>query len=119
LFDREPEVMGSNVSITNSRQIVEKLTRKALKGLSEVSVVASAGGGMIVWAVKIKSLHSYNFYNVRAVELGSPGIAPSEIGSEVKAVNLAESFLQDGQLSAGTYAVMFRIGDTNTFYVPV
>jgi hypothetical protein len=53
------------------------------------------------------------------VEIGEAGSLPVEYGSQMKAVNLAESFLQDGQLPAGTYVLMCRVGDKNVFYTPV
>jgi hypothetical protein len=42
-----------------------------------------------------------------------------EIGGQMQAVNLAESFLETGQLLAGTFVVMSRVGGKNVFYVPV
>ena len=87
--------------------------------MQEVSVVTSPGARAAGWAVKVKSLFSYNVYNVRVVVIGDAGTLPVEIGAQTEAVNLAESFLQDGQLSAGTYAVMFRVGEKNVFYAPV
>ena len=87
--------------------------------MQEVSVVISPGARAAGWAVKIKSLSSYNVYNVRAVVIGGAGTLPVEIGAQMQAVNLAESFLHDGQLAAGTCAVMLRVGEKNVFYVPV
>jgi hypothetical protein len=84
--------------------------------MQEVSVVTSPGARAAAWAVKVKSHSSYNVYNIRAVEIGQPGSLPVEIGAQTEAVNLAESFLQQGQLAAGTYVVMFRVGDKNVFY---
>jgi len=84
--------------------------------LNEVSVVTSPGARAAAWAVKIKNLFAYNVYNVCAVEIGQPGSLPVEIGQQMQAVNLAESFLDQGTLSAGTYAVMSRVGDKNVFY---
>jgi len=84
--------------------------------MREVSTVASPGARAAAWTVKIKSHSSYNVYNVRTVEIGEPGSLPVEIGTQTKAVNLAESFLQQGQLAAGTYTVMFRVADKNVFY---
>jgi len=84
----------------------------------EVSVVTSPGARAAAWAVKVKSNSSYNVYNVIAVVIGDAGTIPSEIGKLMQAVNLAESFLQQGTLPAGTYAVMFRVGDKNVFYAP-
>ena len=81
----------------------------------EVSVVTSPGARAAAWAVKVKSNSSYNVYNVVAVVIGDAGTVPSEIGNQMQAVNLAESFLSQGTLPAGTYAVMFRVGDKNVF----
>jgi hypothetical protein len=85
----------------------------------EVSVVTSPGARAIAWAVKVKSNSSYNVYNVVAVVIGDAGTVPAEIGQQMQAVNLAESFLEQGTLPAGTYAVMFRVGDKNVLYAPV
>ena len=82
----------------------------------EVSVVTSPGARAAAWAVKIKSNSSYNVYNVIAVVVGDAGTVPAEIGQQMQAVNLAESFLQQGTLPAETYAAMFRVGDKNVFY---
>jgi hypothetical protein len=87
--------------------------------MNEVSVVTSPGARDAAWAVKVKSLLSYNVYNVRAVEIGEPGSLPVEIGGQFQAVNLAESFLDTGQLSAGAYVAVLRVGSKNVFYAPV
>jgi hypothetical protein len=87
--------------------------------LQEVSVVTSPGARAAAWAVKVKSLVSYNVYNVCAVQIGDPGSLPVEIGQQMQAVNLAEPFLDEGTLSAGTYAIMSRVGDKNVFYAPI
>ncbi|MCX5636650.1 MAG: hypothetical protein NTX52_03015 [Planctomycetota bacterium] len=84
----------------------------------EVSVVTSPGARAAAWAVKVKSNSSYNVYNVVAVVVGDAGTVPADIGKQMQAVNLAESFLEQGTLLAGTYAVMFRVGDKNVFYAP-
>lgn len=88
-------------------------------GPSEVSVVVAPGDRATSWAVKVKSNISHNFYNVRAVEIGGPGSLPVEIGDEMKAVNLAEDFLQAGGLASGTYVAMHQVGDKNVFYTPI
>lgn len=84
--------------------------------MQEISVVTSPGARATAWAVKIKSLSSYNVYNVCAVEIGEPGSLPVEIGQQSRAVNLAESPLQQGTLPEGTYVLMCRVGDKNVFY---
>ncbi len=111
--------MSNQNGIVGSQQILEQLGRQGLQGRQETSVVTSPGARVAAWAVKIKSLSSYNVYNVRAVVIGDAGSLPVEIGGQMQAVNPAESFLEDGQLSAGTFAVMFRVGEKNVFYVPV
>ncbi len=109
--------MSDGANIVNGQQILERLTRKGSEQIQEVSVVTSPGARTAGWAVKVKSNSSYNFYNVIAVVIGDAGSIPVEIGGQTQAVNLAESFQQQGTLSAGTYAVMFRVGDKNVFHV--
>lgn len=111
--------MSSHTDIINPQEILNRLYRKASDERPEVSVVTSPGGKPAAWAVKVKSLSSYNIYNIRAVVIGEPGSSPTEIGQQTQAVNMAEPFDQEGQLSAGTYAIMFRVGGKNVFYVPV
>ena len=84
--------------------------------MREISVVTSPGARAAAWAIKVKSHSSYNVYNVVVVVIGYPGSIPVEIGQQTQAVNLAESFLQQGTLQEGTYAVMSRVGDKNVFY---
>ncbi len=110
-------VMGSGANIVDSQQILERLARKGSEQIQEVSVVTSPGARTAAWTVKVKSNSSYNIYDVVAVIIGDAGSIPVEIGGQTQAVNLAESFQQQGALSAGTYAVMFRVGDKNVFHV--
>ena len=112
-------VMSNGDNIINSREILERLSRQGSQETREISVVTSPGARAAAWAVKVKGLSSYNVYNVRVVVIGDAGSVPVEIGGQMQAVNMAESFLEDGQLSAGTYAIMFRMGEKNVFYVPV
>ena len=108
--------MSGKTGTTDSRQLLERLSREGSQGTDEVAVVMSPGGRTTAWAVKVKSNASYNVYNVVTVMISVPGLAPSEIGQQVEAVNLAESFTQQGTLPEGTYAVMSRVGDKNVFY---
>ena len=105
----------SSVNVTDSVQVLERLVRTGLPA-AEQAVVTSPGSIAAAMAVKVKSLSSYNVYNVRAVQINEPGTIPTEIGSEMPAVNLAESFLQTGQLAIGTVVVICRVGDKNVFY---
>lgn len=109
--------MSNGANIVNGQQILERLARKGSEQIQEVSVVISPGARTAGWAVKVKSNSSYNFYNVIAVVIGDAGSIPVEIGQQTLAVNSAESFQQQGTLSAGTYAIMFRVGDKNVFHV--
>ena len=109
--------MVSGENIVDGQQILERLARQGSEQIQEISVVTSPGARTAAWAVKVKSHSSYNFYNVVAVVIGDAGSIPVEIGGQTLAVNLAESFQQQGTLSAGTYAVMSRVGDKNVFYV--
>ncbi|MHC4388419.1 MAG: hypothetical protein ACYS8I_09510 [Planctomycetota bacterium] len=111
--------MSRGKEIANGREILERLSRQGPVGMEEISVVTSPGARPAAWAVKVKSLSSYNVYSVRAVEIGEPGSLPVELGEQMQAVNMSESFLDEGQLSAGTYAIMFRVGGRNVFHVPV
>lgn len=110
--------MSKQVNQANTQQALEQLSRAPSQRTSERAIVISPGAGAVVWAVKIKSNYSYNFYNVVVVVVGSPGIEPYEIGQQRQAVNLAEPFDQQGTLAAGTIVVMFRVGNKNVFYSP-
>ena len=111
--------MSNGDNIINSQEILERLSRQGSQETREISVVTSPGARAAAWAVKVKGLSSYNVYNVRVVVIGDAGSVPVEIGGQMQAVNMAESFLEDGQLLAGVYAIMFRMGEKNVFYVPV
>ncbi len=111
--------MSNGANLTNSQQVLERLVRKGSQETAEISVVTSPGARAAAWTIRVESNFSYNVYNVVAVVLGAPGSLPVAIGGQMQAVNVAESFLQQGTLSSGTYAIMFKVGDKNVFYVPV
>jgi len=111
--------MNNGINVVDTQQLLERLARAGSQETGEVSVVTSPGARAAAWTVKVKSHSSYNVYNVRAVVIGDAGSLPVEIGGQMQAVNLAESFLEDGQLSAGTYVIMFRVGEKYVFYAPV
>ena len=108
--------MNNNLDNQNGWQLLERLGRESSQEEREVSIVTSPGAREAGWAIKVKSHSSYNVYNVIVVEIGDAGSIPVEIGQQMQAVNLAESFLQEGTLAAGTYAAMLRVGDKNIFY---
>lgn len=101
---------------TDQAALLADLAQQGFGNRREVSVVVGTGSAGGAWAVKIKSHTAYNIYQVRAVIIGETGTIPLEIGDEIEAVNLAESFLGNGTLAAGTYAVMFCVGGVNAFY---
>ena len=111
--------MGDGMSIISGQEALGRLCRAGSQEGREILVVASPGARAAAWTIKIKSHSSYNIYNVRTVVIGDAGSLPVEIGAQKQAVNLAESFLEQGQLSAGAFAVMFKVGDKNVFYTPV
>ena len=108
----------SDVLNKESQQLLERLVRKGGEQTHEIAVVTSPGARITAWAVKVKSLSSYNMYNVQPVEIADAGVLPIEVGGQMQAFNLAESFIQTGQLAVGTYVLMCRVGDKNVFYAP-
>jgi hypothetical protein len=108
--------MSNTTRSVSSQQMLDRLCREGSQGTGEIAVVTSPGARTAAWAVKVKSHSSYNVYNVIAVVIGDAGSEPSEIGQQMQAVNLAESFTQQGTLPADTYAVMVRVGGKNVFY---
>lgn len=108
--------MSNAIKNVGSQQILDRLCREGSQGTGEIAVVTSPGARTAAWTVKVKSHSSYNIYNVIAVVIGNPGSEPSEIGQQMLAVNLAESFTEQGTLPADTYAIMVRVGDKNVFY---
>jgi hypothetical protein len=103
-------------TITDQQQLLAELARTGSQNRQEPSVVISPGGRATAWAVKVKSHIAYNTYNVRVVVLGETGSIPVEMGEQMVATNLAESFLSQGTLAAGKYALMCRLGESNVFY---
>lgn len=101
---------------TDQAALLADLARQGFGNRREVSVVVGAGTSTGAWAVTIKSHITKNVYRVQVVIIGEAGTIPLQIGDETEAVNLAESFLGNGTLAAGTYAIMFRAGDRNVLY---
>jgi hypothetical protein len=99
--------------------IIARLARRDWDEQIEKYRVSSPGARTAAWVIKVISCSSYNVYNVQIVQLAAPGTVPGVMGAEMQAVNVAEPFLQTGQLPAGSYAIMFRAGDKNVFYAPV
>ncbi|MBN1796736.1 MAG: hypothetical protein JW804_08685 [Sedimentisphaerales bacterium] len=108
--------MNSEVNITESNRLLDKLARAGSQGPADISVVTSPGAKTSTWAAKVMSNDSYNVYNICIVEIRDAGSEPLEIGDEILAYNLAESFTSQGQLATGTYIVMSKVGSKNIFY---
>lgn len=85
---------------------------------SEHSLVSATGAAPAAWTIKILGLNSYNLYDIQQVQITTIGVTPSTVGgSDTTAFNLAEPFNAPGSVAAGTYAVMWRVGNKNVFYV--
>ena len=102
--------------ITDEQQVLTALSREGAANRKETSLVVGSGAGSTAWPVKVKSRVAWNVYRVRAVVVGEAGAIPVEIGQEIEATNLAESFTSQGALAAGTFAILFRAGERNVFY---
>ncbi|MBN2377361.1 MAG: hypothetical protein JXD22_13240 [Sedimentisphaerales bacterium] len=103
-------------------ELQEQLARLKRGGLrrelEEQSRVTASGSVTAAWLIEVVSCEQYNVYNVRQVSIVGPGLEPVTLGgSNGLAYNLAELFTEAGTLSAGTLAVMWRVGDENVFYV--
>jgi len=107
---------SDTAQILNSQQLLERLSREGSPATAEPAVVNSPGARAAAWTVKVKSNSAFNLYNIVVVVVGGIGVEPEEIGGQMQAYNLAESFTQQGTLAAGTYAVMSRVGYSNVFY---
>ena len=105
-----------NRHLTDQQQLLAELARAGSEAKRETSTVVSPGARIPARAVKVKNLVAYNVYAVRAIVLNDPGELPLEIGEQFEAVNLAESFLSEGTLASGTYALTARVGEKNVFY---
>ncbi len=111
--------MNNYPDAIGAESLLQRISRQDFSQEPEKSRVISPGARTAAWTIKVMSLSSYNVYNVRTVQVGEPGTVPGMMGTETQAVNMAEPFLEEGQLSAGAYAIMFRAGGKNVFYAPV
>lgn len=102
--------------VTDQQQLLADMARQGSQNRRENSLVVACGAWAGLWAIKVTSHVAYNIYKVRPVVLTDPGWEPLEIGQEIEATNLAESFVTEGTLSAGAYGMMIRIGEANVFY---
>lgn len=105
-----------NRHITDQQRTLADLAREDSQTRRETSAIVSPGGNASVWAIKVKSHVQDNIYMVRAVTIEATGATPTEFGEQMEATNLAESFQSPGTVSAGTHAIMCRLGEKNVFY---
>jgi hypothetical protein len=105
-----------NRHITDQQQVLADMARSGPDHRQEASSLVCAGGSASTWAVTVQSHVDHNVYLVRTVAIGDVGSAPLEYGEQMEATNLAESFLGQGTLPAGSYAVLCRLGEKNVFY---
>ena len=108
--------MKSEISATNRQQELDKLCREPIDRMKETAVLNSPGSVVTAYAAKIQNNYSYNIYNVIKAVISEPGTEPVSMREEVKAVNLAEPFDQQGTLASDTYVIIFRIGNRYVFY---
>jgi len=110
--------VADEIAQNEQQQFIERLSRQST-GLNESAFVTSAGGRTIGFVAKVISKFNYNHYNVKAVEVDGAGSIPMVVGNEVRAVNIAEPFLSQGNLPAGSFVIIFKIGEYYCFYAPV
>jgi hypothetical protein len=96
-----------------------RLARAQRQGPQEESTRVTASGASVpAWLIEVTGHVEYNLYEVRQVRIVMAGITPLALGgSTTQAFNVAESFTAAGSLSAGTFAVMWRVGEKNVIQV--
>ena len=107
--------MKNEINLTNRQQELDRLSRTPER-LEESTIITSPGSNTSAWLAKIQSNAAYNIYNVINIALSEPGDEPVAMGMQVQAINIAEPFGGQGTLPAGTYIIIFRLGDSYCFY---
>jgi hypothetical protein len=105
-----------NRYLTDQQQLLAGLARENSEAKRETSAVVSPGARIPARIVRVTSHVDYNLYLVQAVIPGGLGIEPIAIGEQTEAINLAESFVSQGTLAPGGYAILTRVGEKNVFY---
>ena len=103
--------------ILSQQQDLQRLLRQSSQTDREAFLVGSTGGKTTAWPAKVLSKYDYNVYNVQSLKIVQTGLGPVELGPQMRAYNMAESFIDQGQLYAGTYVIVFQLGDVNIFCV--
>lgn len=105
--------------LKNVERQVGRLGRADSVSQREVSRVTVPGDKAGPYCVRVDEHVEFNVYMVSPVHIGAAGMVPLVIAEPVEAVNVAEAFGQPGSVSAGTYAVMFSVGQRYIFYAKV
>ena len=89
------------------------------KQLQQSQVVISPGPSQQVFACKVKSLVSHNFYNVVMIEIVAPGAVPIEFGDQFQAVDLTDDFINPASdVPLGSIISVARVGKKYIFQKP-
>lgn len=102
--------------VTDQQQVLADLARRGADNRRELSMAVGPAVSTEAQPVTVIGHAGCNVYHVQPVLLGDMGTPPTPIGEPTEAFNLAEPFHDQGTLSAGAHALMFRLGDKNAFY---
>ena len=104
-----------NPNIMPLDEQIQQLGERLSESINQESArVTAAGSRDNCWVVRITGKYDYNWYNVEHVDISTPGVVPVPIAATaVPAVNVAESFTAQGNVSPGVYAIMWRVGEAN------
>jgi len=102
--------------VTDQQHVLADLARRGADNRKELSLAVGPVVSAEARPVTVISHVGCNVYSVQPVVLAEMGTAPEPIGEPTEAFNLAESFQDEGVLSAGAHALMFHVGDKNAFY---
>ena len=119
VLTHEDTIMAESAGFGIDSQVLQRFAREESAGQKEIYSVSSTGQNPEVWIGKIIGLDSYNLYNVERVVPIGVGIAPLGLVDNIQAINVAESFTQQGQLATGVYVLVFKISEKNVFYAQV
>lgn len=102
--------------VTDRQQVLADLARRGADNRKEIALAVGPAVSAPAQPVRVISPVNGNLYSVEPVILGAVGASPEPMAEPTEAFNLAEPFQSPGALAAGTYALMFRLGDKNAFY---
>jgi len=97
-------------------RVLAELARGPGVNRRETHTPTTAPGVPVTWPIRVLGKVERNRYNVVLVDLGVPGMVPVATSAPFEAVNLHESFLAEGVIAAGSYAMAVRMGARWAFY---